>query len=65
MIAARFSSNSDIAATKTATADKPSSDCRVIDSAELFGDAREVVIEHGGMSYRLKITRFNKLILNK
>jgi hemin uptake protein HemP len=34
-------------------------------SAELFGTAREVVIEHGGEEYRLRLTRQGKLILTK
>jgi hemin uptake protein HemP len=34
-------------------------------SAELFGMAREVVIEHNGEEYRLRLTRQGKLILTK
>jgi hemin uptake protein HemP len=34
-------------------------------SAELFGAAREVVIEHAGEEYRLRLTRQDKLILTK
>ncbi|MCI0655213.1 MAG: hemin uptake protein HemP [Methylococcaceae bacterium] len=34
-------------------------------SAELFGAAREVVIEHAGQEYRLRMTRQGKLILTK
>lgn len=34
-------------------------------SAELFGTAREVVIEHAGEEYRLRLTRQGKLILTK
>lgn len=34
-------------------------------SAELFGTAREVVIEHAGEEYRLRLTRQDKLILTK
>lgn len=34
-------------------------------SAELFGEAREVVIEHAGEEYRLRLTRQGKLILTK
>ncbi|ESS71453.1 hemin uptake protein HemP [Methyloglobulus morosus KoM1] len=36
-----------------------------IHSAELFGSAREVLIEHGGEEYRLRLTRQDKLILTK
>ncbi|MCI0733027.1 MAG: hemin uptake protein HemP [Methylococcaceae bacterium] len=34
-------------------------------SADLFGGAREVVIEHAGEEYRLRLTRQGKLILTK
>ncbi|MGH8550854.1 MAG: hemin uptake protein HemP [Methylococcales bacterium] len=36
-----------------------------LNSVELFGDAREVVIDHAGEEYRLKWTRRGKLILTK
>jgi hemin uptake protein HemP len=36
---------------------------RAIDSAALFDGAREIVIRHGGREYRLRRTRFDKLIL--
>jgi hemin uptake protein HemP len=32
---------------------------------DLIGDAREVIIEHGGQDYRLRITANDKLILTK
>ncbi|MEL6734733.1 MAG: hemin uptake protein HemP [Pseudomonadota bacterium] len=32
---------------------------------DLFGVRSEIVIEHEGSAYRLKITRHGKLILNK
>lgn len=35
------------------------------DSSALFGDRRQIMISHNGAIYRLKITRFGKLILNK
>ena len=38
---------------------------RVESSAELFRDARELVIVHGVEEYRLRITRADKLILTK
>jgi len=38
---------------------------RVIESRSLFGESREVAIEHDGAIYRLKITKQGKLILNK
>lgn len=34
-------------------------------SKELFGTAREIVIEHAGDEYRLRLTRQGKLILTK
>lgn len=34
-------------------------------STELFATAREVVIEHAGEEYRLRLTRQGKLILTK
>ena len=37
----------------------------VIDAAQLFRGAREVWIELAGVRYRLRITRRNKLILQK
>jgi hemin uptake protein HemP len=38
---------------------------RVIDAAELFHGQREILIELDGVRYRLRITRRNKLILQK
>jgi len=37
----------------------------VIDAKDLFRGAREVSIKHNDLIYRLRITRFGKLILNK
>jgi hemin uptake protein HemP len=36
-----------------------------LNSAELFGTGNEVVIEHVGEEYRLRLTRQGKLILTK
>lgn len=36
-----------------------------LQSMELFGQAREILIEHGGGYYRLRLTHSNKLILTK
>jgi len=36
-----------------------------VHSAELFGTAREIVIEHAGDEYHLRLTRQGKLILTK
>ncbi|MEO2090264.1 MAG: hemin uptake protein HemP [Gemmataceae bacterium] len=38
---------------------------RVVRTEDLFGDLREIWIEHDGERYRLRITRRNKLILQK
>lgn len=37
----------------------------VIDAAQLFQGGNEIALRHGDAIYRLKITRFGKLILNK
>ncbi len=34
-------------------------------SSDLFGSAQEILIEHAGQEYRLRITRQGKLILTK
>jgi hemin uptake protein HemP len=34
-------------------------------AADLFGDARELILEHNGQMYRLRITANDKLILTK
>lgn len=34
-------------------------------SRELFRDTQELIIEHRGQEYRLRLTRNDKLILNK
>ena len=52
------------------TDDRPSdgpapSESPVIDAATLFGEHREVHLELDGVRYRLRITRRNKLILQK
>ena len=36
-----------------------------IDSRDLFVGTREVIIHHGGGTYRLRLTAQNKLILTK
>jgi hemin uptake protein HemP len=38
---------------------------RILNAEELFGDKREVLIDLEGVRYRLRITRRNKLILQK
>lgn len=43
----------------------PAGDGTVIDAARWFDGRREVWIEYAGMRYRLRLTRRNKLILQK
>ena len=47
------------------SADSKAASRRTIRSADLFGEAREVIIEHRTEEYRLTITRAGKLILTK
>jgi hemin uptake protein HemP len=44
---------------------QPPPDPPVVRSSELFHGMREIWIEHEGVRYRLRITRRNKLILQK
>lgn len=37
----------------------------VVESVRLMSGSREIVIQHAGQSYRLRVTRANKLILTK
>jgi hemin uptake protein HemP len=43
----------------------PEAEAPVIDVADLFGERREIWLELDGVRYRLRITRRNKLILQK
>jgi hemin uptake protein HemP len=45
--------------------DRPGHAQSQIDSQALFKGATEIVIDHEGAKYRLRITRQGKLILNK
>ena len=38
---------------------------RLLNTEQLFEGHREVCIQHGGAIYRLRITKSDKLILNK
>ncbi len=38
---------------------------RIITSLELMGSGNELIIEHAGAEYRLRITKQEKLILTK
>jgi hemin uptake protein HemP len=44
---------------------QPADTVPVVPAEELFRGRREIVIEHEGARYRLRITRRNKLILQK
>lgn len=43
----------------------PTPSLPVISTTELFRESREILIEHDGERYRLRITRRGKLILQK
>jgi hemin uptake protein HemP len=52
------------------SADEPASatpipQLRVFTSEQLFGEAREIWIQHGDVQYRLRITSTDKLVLTK
>lgn len=53
----------------TISAPKPSADSvqtiRRVAVSELLGEGREAVLLHGGVEYRLRLTRNGKLILTK
>lgn len=51
--------------TRSGEGETLAADCPVIDSAQLFGSHKQLVIGHNGARYVLKITRYGKLILNK
>jgi hemin uptake protein HemP len=51
--------------TKKPPSDRVHSDPVVVEAVKLFQGSREVWIEHDGVRYRLRITRRNKLILQK
>lgn len=52
--------HSGTASTQTQTAVQ-----RVLSSQQLFKLTNEILIEHAGFTYRLRITQANKLILTK
>lgn len=43
----------------------PPADTKVVPAADLFEGKREILIEHAGVRYRLRLTRRNRLILQK
>jgi hemin uptake protein HemP len=47
------------------SAPREPSDNVVVEARQLFQGNREICIEHEGVRYRLRITRRNKLILQK
>jgi hemin uptake protein HemP len=46
-------------------AEKPADSIPTLDASQLFQGRRELWIEHEGERYRLRLTRRNKLILQK
>ena len=44
---------------------RPGPGLRSVDAVTLFAGAREIVIVHRGLEYRLRITRSDRLILTK
>ncbi len=55
----------DLAAALDKKASPASEDPPVLSSQELLAGRREVIIQHGKESYRLRLTNNNKLILFK
>ncbi len=47
------------------TAETASTEMKRVASADLFGDAKELVIRHFDVDYRLRITGNGKLLLTK
>ena len=45
--------------------DSSSAQVPVVDSDRLFGGRNEVIVRHGELLYRLRITRNGKLVMNK
>jgi hemin uptake protein HemP len=45
--------------------DQPTEAPKIIAAKELFQGSREIWIEYSGLRYRLRITRRNRLILQK
>ena len=45
--------------------DEPQGNVRILSTVEIFQGEREICIDHEGEIYRLRITRRNKLILQK
>ena len=44
---------------------EPTDAVRLVRSIDLLGGEREILIEHDGQVYRLRLTRSGKLILHK
>jgi hemin uptake protein HemP len=59
--------NTPIAVTRPVTRDIEPRDLGTpcLRSEELFGKQREIMIQHAGSYYRLRLTHSNKLILTK
>jgi len=61
----KTSSSDEGVAQNTSHASHCNGELRALYSQQLFGAANEVLIEHAGSTYRLRITQANKLILTK
>jgi hemin uptake protein HemP len=59
------STNEPVAARSIGAAVAPTSRATRISSGRLLAGARELVIEHAGQEYHLRLTRNDKLILTK
>lgn len=57
--------SSDTPPTPESTRDTPAPPARTVPSDELFQGRHELLIDHHGEIYRLRLTKTGKLILNK
>lgn len=57
--------NHQLRVVRTAESEGSANPPRVIDSIALMDGQRELLIRHGGGTYRLRLTASNKLILTK
>ncbi len=51
--------------TPAGESEEPQGNVRILSTQEIFQGEREICIKHEGEIYRLRITRRNKLILQK
>lgn len=57
--------DSGVAPDDSAQAHGRAPDGPAFESSQLFGDHKQISIEHNGFRYVLRITRLGKLVLNK